>query len=111
MAVLYIGTSADNTKAITPDPSSLEYGLQDVSASDAGRVMDAEATMYKQRICQKRKLKLKWSGLTAADTSKILKAVNPEYFYVRFWDALDGQMETRCFYVGDRTAPGAPKNR
>lgn len=105
MAVLYIGTSADNTKAITPDPSSLEYGLQDVSASDAGRVMDAEATMYKQRICQKRKLKLKWSGLTAADTSKILKAVNPEYFYVRFWDALDGQMETRCFYVGDRTAP------
>lgn len=105
MAVLYIGTSADNTKAITPDPSSLEYGLQDVSASDAGRVMDAKATMYKQRICQKRKLKLKWSGLTAADTSKILKAVNPEYFYVRFWDALDGQMETRCFYVGDRTAP------
>ena len=105
MAVLYIGTSADNTEAITPDPSSLEYGLQDVSASDAGRVMDAEATMYKQRICQKRKLKLKWSGLTAADTSKILKAVNPEYFYVRFWDALDGQMETRCFYVGDRTAP------
>nr|WP_212745625.1 DUF6711 family protein [Collinsella bouchesdurhonensis] len=67
--------------------------------------MDASATMYKQRICQKRKLKLKWSGLTAADTSKILKAVNPEYFYVRFWDALDGQMETRCFYVGDRTAP------
>ncbi len=105
MAVLYIGTSADNTTAITPDPSSLEYGLQDVSASDAGRVMDAKATMYKQRICQKRKLKLKWSGLTAADTSKILKAVNPEYFYVRFWDALDGQMETRCFYVGDRTAP------
>lgn len=105
MAVLYIGTSADSTKAITPDPSSLEYGLQDVSASDAGRVMDASATMYKQRICQKRKLKLKWSGLTAADTSKILRAVNPEYFYVRFWDALDGQMETRCFYVGDRTAP------
>lgn len=105
MAVLYIGTSTDSTKAITPDPSSLEYGLQDVSASDAGRVMDASATMYKQRICQKRKLKLKWSGLTAADTSKILKAVNPEYFYVRFWDALDGQMETRCFYVGDRTAP------
>nr|DAL62716.1 MAG TPA_asm: hypothetical protein [Caudoviricetes sp.] len=105
MAVLYIGTSADSTKAIAPDPSSLEYGLQDVSASDAGRVMDASATMYKQRICQKRKLKLKWSGLTAADTSKILKAVNPEYFYVRFWDALDGQMETRCFYVGDRTAP------
>ena len=24
---------------------------------------------------------------------------------MRFWDALDGQMETRCFYVGDRTAP------
>nr|WP_306792868.1 DUF6711 family protein [Collinsella urealyticum] len=77
----------------------------DVSADDAGRVMDANATMYKQRIAQKRKLKVAWRMLTATQTGAILRAFNPEYLSVRYWDAMDAQMETRTFYVGDRTAP------
>lgn len=105
MSILYIGASVDSVKAISPDPSKLEYGLMDVSSDEAGRVMDANATMYKERLCQKRKLNLAWSGLGKAEVSRILQAVNPEYFYVRYWDALDGRWETREFYVGDRTAP------
>ncbi len=92
-------------RPVSPDPSSLEWGLQDVSGSDAGRVMDSNATMYKQRLCQKRKLKCIWAQPTAAQVAAILQAVNPEYIYVRYWDAMDGCMETRCFYVGDRSAP------
>lgn len=103
--VLAIGESAGSLTAVTPDPYKCEYGLMDVSSDDAGRVMDAEATMYKQRICQKRKLNVAWRNPDAAAVSRILKAVNPEYIYVRYWDAMDGQMETRCFYVGDRSAP------
>ena len=105
MAILYIGTTVDNVAAISPDPSKLEYGLMDVSSDEAGRVLDSNATMYKERICQKRKLNLAWTGTTAEETARILQAVNPEYFYVRYWDALDGRWETRYFYVGDRTAP------
>lgn len=105
MAILSIGASADGVRPVSPDPSSLEWGLQDVSGSDAGRVMDSTATMYKQRLCQKRKLKCTWAQPTAAQVAAILQAVNPEYIYVRYWDAMDGCMETRCFYVGDRSAP------
>ena len=104
-AVLYIGESESSVTAVSPDPYKCEYGLMDVSYDVAGRTMDAEATMYKQRICQKRKLNVAWRNIDAAAVSRILKAVNPEYIYVRYWDAMDGQWETRCFYVGDRSAP------
>lgn len=105
MAVLYIGESSGSTAAISPDPYKLEWGLMDVSSDDAGRVMDANATMYKERLCQKRKLNLAWREITNAQASAILQAVNPEYFYVRYWDVMDNQWETREFYVGDRSAP------
>ena len=88
-----------------PDPSKCEWGLMDVSSDDAGRVMDASATMYKQRIAQKRKLNCAWQNPTAETVSTVLKAVNPEYISVRYWDAMDGGWETRTFYVGDRSAP------
>lgn len=91
--------------AISPDPFKCEYGLMDVSSDDAGRVMDANATMYKQRITQKRKLNVAWRMPTAEQTSAILRAFNPEYLSVRYWDAMDGAWETRTFYVGDRSAP------
>lgn len=105
MAVLYIGETSGSTAAISPDPYKLEWGLMDVSSDDAGRVMDANATMYKERLCQKRKLNLAWREITNAQASAILRAVNPEYFYVRYWDVMDNQWETREFYVGDRSAP------
>ena len=105
MAVLSIGTSAGNVSPISPDPYKCEYGLMDVSSDDAGRTMDAVATMHKERIAQKRKLKVAWRNPDPQSVTRILQAVNPEYIWVRFWDALDGRMETRRFYVGDRTAP------
>mgnify|MGYP006939730657 CR=1 FL=1 len=105
MAVLSIGTSAGNVSPISPDPYKCEYGLMDVSSDDAGRTMDAVATMHKERIAQKRKLKVAWRNPDSQSVTRILQAVNPEYIWVRFWDALDGRMETRRFYVGDRTAP------
>lgn len=105
MAVLYIGETSGSTVAISPDPYKLEWGLMDVSSDDAGRVMDANATMYKERLCQKRKLNLAWREITNAQASAILQAVNPEYFYVRYWDVMDNRWETREFYVGDRSAP------
>lgn len=105
MAVIYVGPDGGTPQAITPDPYKCEYGLMDVSSDEAGRAMDAGALMYKERICQKRKLNLAWRNPDAAAVSRILTAVNPEYISVRYWDAMDGAWETRTFYVGDRTAP------
>ena len=42
-------------------PSKFEWGLQDVSASESGRTDDA--LMHKNRVAQKRKIRLGWNGL------------------------------------------------
>lgn len=104
-AMLSVGTTSGSLTAISPDPSKFEWGLQDVSASDAGRVMDSNATMYKQRMAQKRKISLAWTNPTAAQASAILQAFNPEYVYVKYWDVMANGWQVREFYVGDRTSP------
>ena len=105
MAVISVGESSGSLVAISPDPSKFEWGLQDVSADDAGRVKDANATMYKQRITQKRKIKLAWRNPRHDVVGFILRAFNPEYVWVKYWDAMDDQWDVRQFYVGDRSAP------
>lgn len=88
-----------------PTPSEYTWGLSDSSASDAGRVQDGNDTMYKNRTSQKRKLTLKWNAPSPEKTSQILKMFNPEYISVQYLDAMSNQVETRTFYVGDRSAP------
>lgn len=105
MTMLYVGTSPSSLNAISLDPAQFSWGLQDVSAADAGRVQDAGNTMYKMRTSQKRKISLTWNMPTASQTSEILKAFNPEYVFVRYFDPLDNASVIREFYVGDRSAP------
>lgn len=105
MAMLYVGPSAGQLSPVPLDPSSLSWGLQDISSSDAGRVQDAGNTMYKMRTSQKRKLSLSWSQPTDQQAAEILQMFNSEYFLVRYWDVMDGAWEVRTFYAGDRTAP------
>lgn len=86
-----------------PCPSTFSWGLQDISASESGRTEDT--VMHKNRVGQKRKLSLGWTGKDWQTTSQIMQAFNPEYITVKYPDMLSGQYETRKFYVGDRTAP------
>lgn len=103
--IIAVGSSPNNVKSITKNPSSLTWGLQDISDADAGRVHDEGNTMYKMRTSQKRKLQMTWTMCNPLEAAEILQAFNPEYFYVRYWDPMDMQYETREFYAGDRTAP------
>lgn len=86
-----------------PCPSKYEWSLQDVSAGESGRTDDS--LMWKNRVAQKRKLVLSWVGKSPEEVAQIMQAFNPEYFSVKYWDALDNRYETRTFYAGDRTAP------
>ncbi len=86
-----------------PAPTSMTWGLQDVSNEDAGRTEDTK--MHKKRIGQKRKIELAWHNISKEQAAKILQAFNPEYIYVTYPDPMSGKEETREFYVGDRTAP------
>ena len=85
------------------DPSEWTWGLQDVSASDAGR--DEAVTMHKMRLGQKRTYNLGWKQIDPTNASIILQAINPETFTATLWDTMDNQYETRTYYVGDRIAP------
>lgn len=96
MAMLEVDGSA------VPDPSVFEWGLQDISSSDSGRTEDT--LMHKNRVGQKRKIKVTWNNPTPEKAAQILTAFNPEYVSVKYPDAMSNSNETRTFYVGDRTA-------
>lgn len=85
-----------------PDPSELQWGIQSVSDSNAGRTMDGK--MHVNLVTRKRKIELKWSGVDFATTAEILAAVNDETFNVTYHDALTNSSQTKTFYVGDRSA-------
>lgn len=85
------------------DPSKMSFGIQDVSASDAGR--DQTGLMHKDLITRKYKIELEWWCPSRAETARILTAVYPEYFPVTFTDPMTNTTVTKTFYVGDRTAP------
>lgn len=85
-----------------PDPSELQWGLQSVSDSNAGRSMDGK--MHVNLVTRKRKLELKWNGIDFNATKEVLQAVNPETFIVEFHDALINKPYSGRFYVGDRTS-------
>jgi hypothetical protein len=97
MAMISVGGVA------LPAPSKFEWSLQDVSIGESGRSDDG--TMYKGRICQKRKIVLEWAGKTPSVIHQVLTAFNPEYINVTYFDPLDNATATREFYVGDRSAP------
>lgn len=86
-----------------PCPSVFNWGLQDVSDSEAGR--DQTAKMYKNRIAQKRKINLSWNGVRPDKIKTILQAFQPEYVMVEYFDPLEGEVVTREFYTGDKEAP------
>lgn len=86
-----------------PNPSKLNWSLQDVSLGESGR--DDTGYMWKSRVTQKRKLELEWSAVKPSDASAILTAFNPEYINVRYFDAMLNSWQVRNFYVGDRSAP------
>ena len=86
------------------DPSEMTWGLQDVSASDAGR--DEAIRMHKMRVGQLRTYQLSWNMIDPENAAKILQAVNEkEEFYCTLHDAMTNSMRTGLYYVGDRTAP------
>ena len=86
------------------DPSEMVWGLQDVSASDAGR--DEAIRMHKLRVGQIRTYQLTWNMIDPFNASVILKAINAkEEFYCKMFDPMENDMRMGLYYVGDRTAP------
>ena len=88
---------------VMPVPSTWVYGVSDVSMGESGRTDNA--LMHKNRVAQKRKIQVGYRAITDEVAHTVMAAINPEYIQVNYYDILDGQRETRTFYVGDRSAP------
>lgn len=84
-------------------PSTIEWSINDVSNSDAGRTQNG--LMHKNRVTRKRKMVLKWSSPTKNEAAAILSAFSSEYFNVTYFDPLANTTQTRTFYSGDQSAP------
>lgn len=86
------------------DPSEMTWGLQDVSASDAGR--DESIRMHKLRVGQLRTYQLAWNMIDPENAAIILQAINMhDEFHCTMHDVMTNQMRRGLYYVGDRTAP------
>lgn len=101
--MIRVGDSPTSMWAIEPDPAALTWGLQDVSAADAGRTQSGQ--MYKMQISQKVTLDLTWTFLTPEQSSSILRAFSKEYVWVQYFDPMNNGWRTAEFYTGDRSAP------
>ncbi|MDY2627017.1 MAG: hypothetical protein SOW08_01680 [Lachnospiraceae bacterium] len=85
------------------DPSTMTWGLKDVTSGDTGYTEDG--IYHKTAIATKRKLSLGWNFPTPEETAAILQAFNPVYVDVTYYDAMSGQEETRTFWSDGKNAP------
>lgn len=86
-----------------PAPTELIWSISDLDSTKSGRTADGK--MHRDRIRSVIKLNLKWSFLTEAEMSKLLKAVSGISFTCTYPDPSTGAAATATFYVGDRSAP------
>lgn len=119
-STLQIGETLNTMVDVPVEPDTYSWSVNDISAPDAGRVQDADCTMYTKRVGRKRKLSVQWFNISLFDASTILKMLRPEYIYVRFLDIEEGKFITKYFYTGDKqtsvrmvdiTDPSNPSNR
>jgi len=81
-----------------PDPSGMEIGIMDISKAER----NARGTMIKELIATKRKIDISWEVLNQTQMSKVLNAVNKNFFQVTYTDPVTANERTGTFYVGDR---------
>lgn len=85
-------------------PSSLTWGLADLSSEESARTLDGKS--HKDIVKQIVRLECRWSNPTAQEVSTILKAVVPyAYVNVTYLCPIDNINKTKRFYTGDKTSP------
>jgi len=91
-------------------PSSFSVIISDLDdGSTTTRTMDG--LLHRDRIATKRKINLKFNFLFWDELSTLLKQIQEVFFEVEYPDPQTGLVETKTFYVGNRTAPVSQYNK
>lgn len=83
-------------------PKTFKVDISDLDG-EAGR--NARGNLIRDRVAVKRKLECEWPPLKDNEISAVLQAVKNEFFQVSYPDPMTGSVQTKTFYVGDRSAP------
>lgn len=97
MALFSISVSGVMTTM--PTPTSFEVSYMDISKAER----NSNGLMLIERITTKRKIQVSYDFLIASDMTKILNAVAPTYYDVKFHDPKTNALDTANMYCGDRS--------
>ena len=106
MALISIAELDSTVFTDMPEPAfngGYQVDIMDVDASTTGR--NQAGTMIRDRVAIKRKINCTWNYLTPRQMQILLTAVQSPFFQVKYLDPLTNSVQTRTFYVGDRSAP------
>lgn len=98
----------DNVKM--PTPQTYTWSCEDLDGEE-GTGRDANGEMFRDRVATKRKLSFTWPPLSVEETSRLLKALEPEFISVRYFDAREAQFVERTFYAGPQSAVCGHRSR
>lgn len=75
----------------------IKWTRNDIDGPNAGRTQ-GNATMIRDRVAIKIRLDITCRPLTAAETSKVLQAIEPEFVTVVYDDPMSGEVASRTMY-------------
>lgn len=128
--MLYQGTlhiapmSADSEGNLTvsgeyqkvPTPQTYGWSYEDLDSEEGTGRNNATGEMFRDRVTSKRKLSFTWPPLSISETSRLLKAINPDgkgnvFISVKYLDAREGDYLTKTFYAGPQSANCGHRSR
>ena len=87
---------------IRTNPTSCKVSIADLSSEQSGR--DLSGIMHKDIIRTTRQLDCTWGIMSWTEAAPLLRAISIAEFPITYPDIQSGQIETRTFYAGNRTA-------
>ena len=76
----------------------LKWSRNDIDAQNSGRSTE-DGLLHRKRVAQKKRLDITCRPLTQAELTTVLKAIDPEWLRVRYWDALAGAFVIKTMYT------------
>lgn len=87
-----------------PTPQTYGWSVEDLDSEEGTGRSNSDGEMFRDRVATKRKLSFTWPPLSISETSRLLKALEPEFISVKYLDAREGDYLTKIFYAGPQSA-------
>jgi len=97
---------AINGTEVNVYPASFQVTVLDLDDGET-TTRTADGTLSRDRIAVKRQIEANWPPMRWEQLSILLQMMADTFFDLTYPDPMTGRMETKTFYVGNRTSPVA----